>query len=150
MRCSAVSQPTRLRVTATRNTVLTMVMVFALVGVLFATFAAFAFVDRQLVGAAVSGVVCVLFGLAAQRAFAAELYADLTWVGCSNPWPQRLRRDDLAEIRYAGPFISPAWEFVRRDGSVAFRVSPFMYGKEAIARLTDFLEFPFPASYRGV
>lgn len=127
-----------------------MAVAFSLVGVLFAAFATFAFADRQLVGAAVSGVVCVLFGLGAQRAFAAELYADLTWVGCTNPWPQRLRRDDLVEIRYAGPFISPAWQFVRRDGSVAFRVSPFMYGKEAIARLTDFLEFPFPASYRGV
>jgi hypothetical protein len=123
---------------------------FALVSVLFGAFTVFAVLDGQIAASFATATVSLLFALGVWRSLAAELYADSDWAGCTNPWPKRGRRDDFAEIRYAGPFISPCWEFVRRDGRVAFRVSPFMYGGVAIRRMTEFLGLRFPGSYRGV
>lgn len=128
-----------LRIAATRRTVLTIVITFGVLSLGFAGLAVAALASRQYFGAGELLVISVVFALGLQRVFRAELYADEKWVGRTSPWPQRCGRDELAMIRYAGPFISPAWEFVKHDGRVAFRVSPSMFEREAISRLTSFV-----------
>jgi hypothetical protein len=134
----------RLRIAATRSTVLTAMIMFGLLSLGFAALAVDGLATGQYFGAGEVVVVSLLLAVAARSVYGAELYADKTWVGRTSPWPQRCRRDDLVAIRYAGPFISPAWEFVKRDGRVAFRVSPFMFERKSIAQLTEFLHLPPP------
>jgi hypothetical protein len=139
-----MNQGTQLRIAATRSAVLTAVIVFGILSLGCAALAVDALATGQLVGAGEVAAISILCAVAAQRVYVAQLYADEQWVGRTSPWPQRCRRDDLVAIRYAGPFISPAWEFVKRDGRVAFRVSPFMFEREPIAQLTEFLNLPPP------
>jgi hypothetical protein len=133
---------TKLRIAATRSTVLTAVIMFGILSLGFAALAVDGLATGQYFGAGEVAVVSLLLAVAARSVYGAELYADEQWVGRTSPWPQRCLRDDLVAIRYAGPFISPAWEFVKRDGRVAFRVSPFMFERAPIAQLTEFLHLP--------
>ena len=139
------NRPQQIRVAANRNSVVACVVTFGFIAIVFAASAVYAIATGQTAAAVGSACVCFLFAVGAQRVLTAELYANETWVGRTSPWPKRVRRSDLAAIRYAGPFISPAWEFVGHDGNVAFRVSPVLFGRDAVSRFTNMLGYHLQA-----
>ncbi len=128
-----------MRIAAARKTVFTSIVVFGMLSIGFGALTVDAFATGQYLAAIGMLVLGILGAFAAQRVYRAELYADESWVGRTAPWPQRCRRTELGAIRYAGPFVSPAWEFVKSDGEVAFRVSPFMFKREPVEQLATFL-----------
>ena len=74
------------------------------------------------------------------------LWADDQRVGSFMPlWSRSLLRDDLAYIRLPVSFVSsgtPAAVFFRKDGSAAFLISRWMFGKEQLASLARFVGVP--------
>jgi hypothetical protein len=72
-------------------------------------------------------IVAAVFLALAKVSWSARIYSDGEWVGRTSPWPKKCRRQSLSVIRLAPALVSPAWEFTRSDGSVAFRVSPMLF-----------------------
>lgn len=74
------------------------------------------------------------------------LWADRERVGCTRLIERgSCRREELASIRIvpSGTKSGPWCVFVRKDGSVAFRITARVWGSERVATLAGFLGVPF-------
>ena len=112
-------------------------LMFALLASLFVVAGAYGVLDGQIVAGLVGWVIAAMWAWGAFASWRARIYADSEWIGRTSPWPRRCARKDLSVIRIGGPFISPAWEFVRTDGTVAFRVSPLLFSVPKVTRFGE-------------
>lgn len=73
-----------------------------------------------------------------------RLWADASSVGLSNPLSERVcPRSELVAVRIGKPYSrsGPSWNFVRRDGTVAFRTGT-MWGSETLTAFARNLGLP--------